>query len=75
MAGLHDLQRLSPLHVVRAMEGAKTFLDSSLLEVPWLWRSDSVRMKAKPTLESDDLRNHQKLVRRQLEVVPCTCVS
>jgi hypothetical protein len=74
MVGSQYLEGQTPLHVVRAMEGAKTFLDSSLLEVPWLWRSDSVRMKAKPTLESDDLRNHQKLVRRQLEVPPYTCV-
>jgi len=50
------------------MEGAKAFLHSSLLEVPWLWRLDPSRMKAKPLLDSDDLRNYQKLVRSQIEV-------
>jgi len=52
----------------RAMEGAKAFLHPSLLEVPWLWRLDPVRMKAKPLLDSDVLRNYQKLVRNQIEV-------
>jgi len=54
--------------VTHAMEGAKAFLHSSLLEVPWLWRLDPSRMKAKPLLDSDDLRNYQKLVRSQIEV-------
>lgn len=52
----------------RAMGGAKAFLHPSLLEVPWLWRLDPVRMKAKPHLDSDGLRNYQKLVRSQIEV-------
>ena|SRR5579871_6524292 len=58
-----------PPSILRAMDGAKVFLDPCLLKVPWLWRTDPIRVSAVPNLyESDELRQYGKEVRSQLWV-------
>ena len=64
-----------PRSIVRAMEGAKDFLHSTLLKVPWLWRADTAIVNAKPSLNSDELREHCKEVRSQINVYSLLCIS
>jgi hypothetical protein len=57
-----------PRSILRAMEGAKAFLHSALLKVPWLWRMDPLRIKAAQEITATDLRTYGKVIRSQINV-------
>jgi len=59
-----------PRSILRAMDGAKDFLHASLLKVPWLWRMDSVHVRGKGDVVTEELRNYGKIVRSQINVIP-----
>jgi hypothetical protein len=50
------------------MDGAKAFLDPVLLDVPWLWRMEPVRIKKNEQLDVDQLRTYGKIIRNQINV-------
>jgi hypothetical protein len=57
-----------PRSILRAMEGAKEFLHSQLLKVPWLWRLDPTGFERDQILNSNTLRIYGKTVRDQINV-------
>ena|SRR5208282_4527169 len=59
-----------PRSILRAMDGAKAFLHSSLLKVPWMWRMDSAAPTVSGEIVTDELRNYQKTIRSQINVEP-----
>jgi hypothetical protein len=58
----------TPRPILRAMDGAKAFLDPVLLNVPWLWRTEPVKIKENAQLDSDELRTYGKIIRSQINV-------
>ena len=59
-----------PRSILRAMDGAKAFLHSSLLKVPWMWRMDPAGSTVNGEIVTDELRNYQKTIRSQINVEP-----
>ena len=59
-----------PRSILHAMDGAKDFLHSSLLKVPWMWRMDSATTRGMGEVVTDELRNYGKAVRSQINVFP-----
>jgi hypothetical protein len=59
-----------PRSILHAMDGAKTFLHSSLLKVPWMWRMDPAGSTVNGEIVTDELRNYQKTIRSQINVEP-----
>jgi hypothetical protein len=57
-----------PRSILRAMEGAKQFLHSQLLKVPWLWRLDPIGFEREQILNANTLRSYGKTVREQINV-------
>jgi hypothetical protein len=69
---INESQTLSdvqiPRSILRAMDGAKAFLHSSLLKVPWMWRMSPATIMGKGESVSDELRSYGKNVRSQINV-------
>jgi hypothetical protein len=59
-----------PRSILRAMDGAKKFLNAKLLKVPWLWRLDPTGFETNPLLNSDTLRSYGRTIREQINVPP-----
>jgi hypothetical protein len=59
----------TPRSILRSMDGAKDFLDPVLLDVPWLWRKDPVRVQQAGQVNASQLREYGKAIRTQVEVV------
>lgn len=60
-----------PRTILRAMEGAKGFLHSSLFKVPWLWRMDPAAIRSDENSDGpEDFRNYGKAVRSLINVCP-----
>lgn len=57
-----------PGPILRAMDGAQAFLDPVLLGVPWLWRTEPVKIRETAHLHSGQLRTYGKIVRSQINV-------
>ena len=58
----------TPRSILRSMDGAKAFLDPVLLDVPWLWRLERVKVNESAQLNSDELRTYGKIIRYQINV-------
>jgi len=58
----------TPRPILLAMDGAKTFLDPILLDVPWLWRMEAVKIKETEQMDSVQLRTYGKIIRREINV-------
>lgn len=56
--------------ILRAMDGAKKFLNAQLLKVPWLWRLDPTGFETNQILNSDTLRSYGRTIREQINVFP-----
>jgi hypothetical protein len=59
-----------PRSILRAMDGAKAFLHSSLLNVPWMWRMNPAASTISGEIVTDELRHYQKTIRSQINVEP-----
>lgn len=67
--GAHPESKI-PRSILRAMDGAKKFLNAQLLNVPWLWRLDPTGFETNQILNSDTLRSYGRTIREQINVFP-----
>jgi hypothetical protein len=67
--GTHHESKI-PRSILRAMDGAKKFLNAQLLKVPWLWRLDPTGFETNQILNSDTLRSYGRAIREQINVSP-----